>query len=96
MSTWQLIETAPKSTTILVFYKNCFGNGRIVKARYVEKDTEESDGEYSDNAEYNEEKDMYFTPEGWYELIDNWPDYSSCHIHEGEPTHWMPLPEFPC
>ena len=32
---------------------------------------------------------------GWYECIDNWDDYTEVAIHEGEPTHWMPLPAPP-
>lgn len=32
---------------------------------------------------------------GWYECIDNWDDYTEVAIHEGEPSHWMPLPARP-
>ncbi len=32
---------------------------------------------------------------GWYECIDNWGDYTEVAIHEGEPSHWMPLPAPP-
>ncbi len=78
----------------LAFYKNSFGKNRIVKAFYAKKfQLEQSpDNSYQD---YNEETDTYFLPEGWYETIDNWPDFSYIEITEGEVTHWMVLPDAP-
>ena len=32
---------------------------------------------------------------GWYESIDNWDEYTQVSIYQGEPTHWMPLPDPP-
>lgn len=29
------------------------------------------------------------------ECIGNWDDYTEVAIHDGEPTHWMPLPAPP-
>ena len=88
---WKPIETAPKGRDILVHYKNCFDKSRIVIARYIEKYTEESDNDY---AEYSEEHDNYFTPEGWYEQIENWDEYSGLLITDAI-THWMSLPTEP-
>lgn len=42
-------------------------------------------------AEYIEE----YTVEGWYESKGNFNDYSFVAVVEGEPTHWMPLPDVP-
>lgn len=92
MSTWQLIETAPKGNSVLVFYENSLGKGRIIKAFYAEQHAIESDEE---NSDYCEERDAYFIPEGWYECIDNWDDFAYVKIYNGTPTHWMPLPEAP-
>lgn len=44
--------------------------------------------------EYNEEEDEYYMPEGWWEVIKNWDDYSCVAIGDFV-THWMPLPEPP-
>lgn len=51
---------------------------------------------YSDNIdmEYDEETDEYYMPEGWWEVIKNWNEYSCIGI-EDTVTHWMPLPESP-
>ena len=50
---------------------------------------------YADiDADYDEETDEYYFPEGWWEVIKNWDDYSSVAI-EDTITHWMPLPEPP-
>jgi hypothetical protein len=78
----------------LVFYKNQYGYGRIVKAEFYARFTNvSSDDDY--NIDYCENDDTYYVQAGWYELIDNWTEYSSVAIVEGEPTHWHPLPEFP-
>lgn len=45
-------------------------------------------------AEYNEENDVYYIAEGWYEVIKNWDDYGFVAIDDLV-THWMPLPEAP-
>ena len=45
-------------------------------------------------AEYDEETDEYYYPEGWWECLFNWDEYSSVAI-EDFVTHWMPLPEPP-
>ena len=41
--------------------------------------------------EYDEETDEYYLPEGWWEVINNWDDYSFVAIGDFV-THWMPLP----
>jgi len=37
----------------------------------------------------------YYLKEGWYELIDNWGDYSSVAIVEGKVDYWLPIPPAP-
>lgn len=89
---WQTIESAPKDgKAVLVFYKNELGNGRTVKANFVKQFTDES---CDDDWYETDEEGNCFTPEGWYEIIDNWNDYSAVHINY-EPTHWTPLPNPP-
>lgn len=93
-SQWRPISEAPKGLSILVHYKNALGKGRTVKAIYIERFTEEANEEY-ENFEYCEERDAYLANEGWYETIDNWPDYTSVAITEGVPYIWQPLPTPP-
>lgn len=94
---WQPIETAPSAKAVLVAYQNRCEKWCIVKAtRYEQYQNEQPlDDDYGECGEYCEEKDAYFTRAGWYELIDNWDDFSMVSIYEGEPVAWRPLPKPP-
>lgn len=82
---WQPIESAPKTgRKVILFYKNRLHVGRTVIARWLtDEQATEIDG------------DGVGLEGGWYECIDNWDDYTEVTIHEGEPSHWMPLPAPP-
>lgn len=94
--TWKTIDSAPVGKEILVYYKNGCGKGRRIKAKYITKFTEESsdDPDYHEHDEYDEASDTFYMLEGWYELIDNWDDFSFVAIHN-TPTHWHEMPELP-
>ena len=83
--TWQSIATAQTDgRKVIVFYTNRNSMPRTVMARWMtDEQAAESDG------------DGVGLEAGWYECIDNWDDYTEVAIHEGEPTHWMPLPAAP-
>lgn len=85
MAEWQPIESAPKDgRKIILFYRNRGGLPRTVMGMWL---TDERANEI-DNVGVGLEA-------GWYERIDNWDDFTHVAIHEGEPTHWQPLPEPP-
>ena len=46
-------------------------------------------------SEYDEAEDEYYVPEGWFERIENWDDYTDIAVCDFTITHWMPLPEPP-
>jgi hypothetical protein len=84
-----------KEKTVLATYLNRYGKRRRVRAVYVRQYEEEA-GEYDELCvEYCEEKDEWYLKEGWYELIDNWDDYSSVAIVEGKVDYWLPIPIAP-
>ena len=93
---WTSVKDAmPKSgATVLVCYRNSHGNLRRIRAKWTAAKTVESNTEL-EWGEYDEATDAYWTPEGWYECIDNWDEFSSIAVGEGEVTHWMPLPLAP-
>ena len=93
---WTSIKDAmPQSgVTVLVCYRNSLGNIRRIRAKWTAAKTVEANAEY-DWGEHDEATDAYWTPEGWYECIENWDEFSSIAVGEGEVTHWMPLPLAP-
>ena len=82
---WRPIESAPKTgRKVILFYKNRLNVDRTVIARWLtDEQATEIDG------------DDVGLEGGWYECIDNWDDFTEVAIHEGEPSHWMPLPAPP-
>lgn len=82
---------------VIASFTNSHGKRRTICAHYIARWTTPSDN-FSDhelNHEYHEEKDEYFLCEGWYENIENWGDFSSVSVSEGDISHWMPLPPCP-
>jgi len=84
---------------VLAYYTNSHGKGRRIRAEYVAPKSREVEWEYADPdtqcVEHDEEYDSFYLTAGWYELIDNWEEYTSIAVVEGEVTHWMPLPAAP-
>lgn len=92
---WISVEDRLPEKKCIATYENALGNRRTIIASYFPARAVESDGEDDAYDEYCEESDQYFYCEGWYEQQDNWGEYSSIYVNEGEVTHWMPLPEPP-
>ena len=92
-------EEHPKSGTHVLACCEVHGIGGY-RSRYVcdafHTDAKSIPCQYSDDidSEYDEETDEYYFPEGWWEVIKNWDDYSCVAINDFV-THWMPLPEPP-
>lgn len=82
---WMPIESAPMTgRKVILFYVNRSSRPRTVMARWLtDEQAAETDG------------DGVGLEGGWYECIDNWDNYTEVAIHEGEPSHWMPLPPPP-
>jgi len=85
---------------VLASYANSYGSRKVIRAYHVQKfgelwflDPYEDDDEVL--YEYNDADDRYYLREGWYELIDNWPDYASVAVCEGTIDYWMPIPDKP-
>lgn len=77
---------------VLATYQTNYGKPTVVRAYFAPKHTIESTNDADEFADYSEEDDCYYTPEGWYE----------CNTHEEtnwqidkQVTHWMPLPKAP-
>lgn len=85
----------PSGQTVLACYMNRAGRMRRIRAEWIAAKSVESNSEHSDIGVYDEATDTFYDPEGWYERIDNWGDYSAVGVCEGDVTHWMPLPDAP-
>ena len=96
-SQWISVEDRLPEVQCVATYLNGSGKRRRIMAEYFRRYTVEANMDDSSEgvSEYCEEKDTYFYAEGWWERIDNWEDYSFIVVHEGEITHWMPLPSPP-
>ena len=79
---------------VLAHYLNALGKPRTIIAEWVPAKTRE-DSSDGDLGEYNDETDLFYWPEGWYEQIENWADFTALLVDEGEITHWQPLPRGP-
>lgn len=98
MNNWIDVEDRmPKhGQKVLATYVNAMGNRRIIVGQFFVRWKEFFDGwEESDFEETKDEGENYYFPEGWYEQQDNWGEYSSIYVDEGDVTHWMPLPAAP-
>ena len=93
-------ECLPETLTPVLAFGVSNSNSKTylwMRAKYVAKySLEEPDIDYTElNCDYDETKDTYYQPEGWYELIDNWDDYEAVIINDYTITHWQPLPPDP-
>ena len=73
-------------------YKATF-KGRWIAAHSMLADDFGADSDM--DLEYDEAEDEYYVPEGWFERIENWDDYTDIAVCDFTITHWMPLPETP-
>ena len=94
---WNKVSVSkPVNRTVLIYWINELGNGRTSIGEYVPKYTVEAhDDSFNDFewADYSEDKDEYYIPEGWYEL--GWCGDSGYEPIDGEVTHWRLLPRPP-
>jgi len=81
-----VIQQMPESgRTVLAYYTNGTGKARRIRAAWIAAKSSEASLE-SEISEYDEEADCYYDPEGWYEQIDNWDDYSAVAVYQGDIT----------
>ena len=82
--TWRPVSELPEEDQIVIAtYLNYYGKRRRVRAVYIRQYEEEAGDDDELCVEYCEERDEWYLKEGWYELVDNWPDYSLVTIVEG-------------
>ena len=100
VSQWHRVENGfPKSGKHVLAYCEVRGIGGYTD-HYVcdafHTDAKSIPCDYNDDidSEYDEETDEYYFPEGWWEVIKNWDDYSCVAIADFV-THWMEMPKPP-
>jgi len=79
---------------VLVCFTNHNGKTWTTCAEYIAPksvlEADYMDENYSDGGEYDEEKDCYWTNDGWYEF--NYEPEINWKLSD-KVTHWMPLPK---
>ena len=91
---WTNAKNPPEAgVPVIALGKNGAGKVRRIRACYVPKYfMEDDDDSFSGDADYNEDNDTFYWPEGWYE----WNEMEETHwLVDFEITHWTPLPELP-
>lgn len=89
-------ERLPDNICLAVYQPHFRGHKpRVIRAVYFKQYQVRASGEDGEDTEYNDADDEEYIKPGWYERIDNWGDFSSVAVCEGEVTHWMPLPQAP-
>lgn len=84
--------------TVLACYTNSHGKVRRIRAEYVAPKSRVADYPCDTDeecVEYDEAADQHYWLPGWYECVDNWSDYTSLAVTEGEVSNWTPLPAAP-
>ena len=68
------------------------GTRYVCDGFYAEKLSISGGYDCDPGCDYDEDKDEYFIPEGYYEIVKNWDDYSSIVINDFV-VAWQPLPD---
>ena len=80
------VEDVPHLIPVLAVVK---GVKYPIRAMFIPQYSVEA-GDYEGDADYSEEKDEYYYPEGWYE----WNNYDEINwFVNAEVIKWMPIPE---
>jgi len=99
MSDWISVTDRLPDKKVLAAYKNRLGNWRTIIAEYIPPRTQRCEDFYDWDvgyeSDYDEETDTEWVKEGWVECIDNWDEFASIDMCEGQVSHWMPLPKPP-
>jgi hypothetical protein len=89
-------EKAPSGVDVLVAYKyedrNCVSLASHAGKHELEADNNDSFGDIID---YSEEDDIYYAPQGWYEVSKHHEEFGLIYMGEVRITHWMQKPKFP-
>ncbi len=92
-SPWIFAETKPESgRKVIAQFTNSHSKRRTVMACWVAERTEEQNAD-TDWHDYDEDADVYWIPEGWYEEIySDICEYSAMHLDETI-ERWTEIPK---
>jgi len=87
------MKDAPKDKPILLYWLNSLGYLRFTIAIFFKKFEMECGYEFQGDADYHEESDTSYFPEGWYESMEvgESGDGGDYVLHE-DFIGWLPLP----
>ena len=92
-----MTERLPEVETEVLVQYNINGHKGITTAMYEDGNTYTEDSEWFWNekwcfCKYDEERDDYIIPQGWWEYRHFNPDDVYNNVIDVPVTHWMPLP----
>ena len=102
MADWiSVADRLPEDDKPVLAYGHAVGNPQYntyFKGRWIAEHTMKA-GDFGADEDlaliYDETEDEFYVPEGWFERIENWDDYTDVAVGDYIVTHWMPLPEPP-
>lgn len=91
---WRPIAEAPAGQIVLVGYRNRSSKERTIRAEFISKFSREHTEDCALDPDYSEDDDAFYWPEGWYERIESWDDFTHVVMY-CTPLHFRPLPKGP-
>ena len=99
MSKWVSVKDKMPEPEIEVFILALRNGYEVLTTAMYEDGTISTDDSawnwYDLDFDYDEERDVYLIPEGWWEYRHYNPDDVYNNVVDDEVTHWLPLPEPP-
>ena len=94
---WESVDTLlpVDDRKVIATYVNELGKRRTIMAMYVRSFEMEANPEDEIDIDWSEDEEMCYLKAGWYERVENWPEWGFCPVLDGRIDYWCRLPKMP-